>query len=94
MKILKGYHLELPKYLKKLKDCKSENVIKVIEVASDASTLVFVTEKVSYGNLGRALQKCERLDDADSLFMAKMILNGHTDLLRSDCNWFGTEEDI
>ena len=26
--------------------------------------------------------------------MAKMILNAHIDLLRSDCNWFGTEEDI
>jgi hypothetical protein len=26
--------------------------------------------------------------------MSKMILNGHIDLLRSDCNWFGTDEDI
>lgn len=26
--------------------------------------------------------------------MAKMILNGHIDLLRSDLNWFGTDEDI
>ena len=56
--------------------------------------LVFITERVGYGNLGRGLQKCERLDDADSIFMSKMILNGHIDLLRSDCNWFGTEEDI
>lgn len=84
----------MPKYLKKIKDCKSDNVIKVFETISDTSTLIFVTERVSYGNLNKALQKCERIDDADSIFLAKMILNGHIDLLRSDCNWFGTDEDI
>lgn len=51
IKILKPYNLQLPKYLRKLKDCKSENVIKVYETASDASTLIFITERVSYGNL-------------------------------------------
>lgn len=61
---------------------------------SDTGLLVFITERVSFGNLGKALVKCERLDDGDSLFMAKMILNGHIDLLRSDCNWFGSDEDI
>ena len=91
---MKGYHVELPKYLKKIKDCKSDNVIKVYQMVSDAAMLVFVTERVAYGNLGKALQKCQRLDDNDSLFMAKMILNGHIDLLRGDCNWFGTQEDI
>ncbi len=63
-------------------------------MVSDTGTLVFITERVSFGNLGQALIKCERLDDADSLFMSKMILNGHIDLLRSDCNWFGSDEDI
>ena len=37
-----------------------------------------------------ALNRCERLDDSDSVFIAKLILNGHIDLLRTDCNWFGT----
>ena len=91
---MRQYHLELPKYLKKLKDCKSDNVIKVFEMVSDSGTLVLVTERVGYGNLGQALTKCERLDDNDSIFISKMILSGHIDLLRSDCNWFGTEDDI
>lgn len=69
-------------------------MIKVFETVSDPTTVLFITERVGFGNLGKALQKCERLDDTDSIFMAKMILNGHTDLLRSDCNWFGTDEDI
>lgn len=63
IKILRQFHLEMPKYLKKLKDCKSDNVIKVYEAVSDNSCLVFVTERVGYGNLGDSLLKCEnRLD--------------------------------
>jgi hypothetical protein len=69
-------------------------VIKVYETTTENSTLIFVTEKVTYGSLKNALVKCERLDDADSLFLTKNLLNGHIDLLRSDCNWFGTEDDI
>ena len=91
IKILKPFHFELPKYLKRIKDCRSENVIKVHECVADNSTLVFITERVTYGNLRDALQRCDRLDDADSIFISKLILNGHIDLLRSDCNWFGTE---
>lgn len=38
--------------------------------------------------------RCERLDETDSIYFTKILLNGHIDLLRSDINWFGNEEDI
>ena len=94
IRVLKQFHLELPKYLKKLKECKSEFVIKVYESTSEYGAMIFITERVSYGSLQNALAKCERLDDNDAIYVAKTILNGHIDLLRSDCNWFGNEEDI
>ena len=37
---------------------------------------------------------CEHLDENDSSFVARALLNGHVDCLRDDFNWFGTEEDI
>jgi hypothetical protein len=26
--------------------------------------------------------------------VARALLNGHVDMLRTDCNWFGTDDDI
>lgn len=49
---------------------------------------------MSYGNLSNALSKCKRLEDSDAITITKMILNGYVDLLRLDCNWIGTIEDI
>jgi len=59
---MKFPHIELPKYLKKLKEIKSEFVIKIFEVTADQSTLMIITEQVSYGTLKKALQTCEHLD--------------------------------
>jgi hypothetical protein len=94
IKLLQNYNPELPKYLKKMKDTKHENVIKVYEVVADAGNLLFLTEEVTHGTLRNGLKSCERLDDGDSIFMVKAMLTGHIELLRSDCNWFGTEDDI
>ena len=37
---------------------------------------------------------CEHLDENDSSFIGRALLNGHVEMLREDCNWFGTEDDI
>ncbi len=94
IKLLKYPHIELPKYLKKLKDVKSDFVIKVFEVVADQSAILFITEQVTFGSLKKALAGCEHLDENDSAFVARCLLNGHVDMLRADCNWFGTEDDI
>ena len=75
-------------------NCKSENVIRIFEIANESNKLVLVTQNVAYGNLSNALSKCKRLEDSDAISISKMILNGYVDLLRSDCNWVGTTEDI
>ena len=56
--------------------------------------MVIIQEKCQYGTLKKALGKCKRLDDDDSIFISKMLLNGHIDLLRQGVNWFGDENDI
>lgn len=94
IKLIKHPHVELPKYLKKLKEVRSEFVIKVFELVSDQSSMLVITEQVTYGTLKRGLSVCEHLDENDSVFIARVLLNGHVDLLREDSNWFGTEEDI
>jgi len=40
------------------------------------------------------MQRCRKLDDFDAVFMSKILLAAHVDLLRAGFNWFGTEEDI
>lgn len=40
------------------------------------------------------MQKCKKLDDFDAIFLAKIILSSHVELLRAGFDWFGTEEDI
>lgn len=77
-----------------MKDIKSEFIIKIFEVIVDPSALLFITEQVTYGTLKKALSACEHLDENDSIFVGRSLLNGHVDLLRADCNWFGTEDDI
>lgn len=62
IKLLKYPHIELPKYLKKLKDIKSDFVIKIFEVSADQSAILFITEQVTYGTLKKAMAVCEHLD--------------------------------
>lgn len=56
--------------------------------------MVIVQENCQYGTLKKALTKCKRLEDEDSVAISKMLLNGHIDLLRMGINWFGDENDI
>lgn len=79
-----------------MKETHSEFVIKIIEFAYEVGErrMVIVQEHVPYGTLKKALAKCRRLDDDDSVYISKMILNGHIDLLRSGISWFGDENDI
>jgi hypothetical protein len=36
--------------------------VKVFEVSADQSTILFITEQVTYGTLKKALAACEHLD--------------------------------
>jgi len=92
--VIVSYAPELPKYLKKLKDCKVENVIKVIEIFEGTNALFLITEPVPYPTLKKAISKYKKLDDLEAIFMSKIILNIHVDMLRANLNWFGTEDDI
>ena len=94
IKLLKFPHIELPKYLKKLKDVKSDFVIKIFELSIEQSSVLLITEQVTYGTLKKAMAVCEHLDENDSSFIGRALLNGHVEMLREDCNWFGTEDDI
>ena len=49
------------------------------------------TEPVTFSNMKYALQKCNKFDDFDAIFISKIILGVHVDLLRAGVNWFGTE---
>lgn len=53
-----------------------------------------VFEDAPYGTLANALIKCRRLEDSDALFVAKSIINGHIDVLRSGGKWSGSYSDI
>jgi hypothetical protein len=94
IKVLLAPAPEMPRYLKKLKDCKVENTIKIIEFFESADALFIATEQVTFSHLKNALSRCRKLDDYDALFLSKAILGVHVDLLRAGFNWFGTEEDI
>ena len=74
----------------------SEYVIRIYEFAYEVSErkMIIVQENCEYGALKKALAKCKRLDDDDSIFVGKILLNGHIDLLRQGINWFGDENDI
>lgn len=71
-----------------------ENVIKIIEIFDSSEVLFIATEQVTFSNLKNALSKCKKLDDSDAVFLSKVLLSTHVDLLRAGFNWFGTEEDI
>ena len=96
IKIIKNPEPKLEEYLKKIKEVHSDHVIKILEFAYEysESRMVIVQEFVDYGTLKRALAKCKRLNDDDSVFLTKMILNGHIDMLRAGVTWFGDEGDI
>lgn len=92
--MIHSYAAELPKYLRKLKDCKVENVIKVIEIFEGANALFLTTEPATYSTLKKAVSKYRKLDDLEAIFISKLILGIHVDMLRAGLNWFGTEDDI
>lgn len=48
------------------------------------------TEQVTFSNLKFALAKCQKLDDSDAVFMSRVLLSAHVDLLRAGLTWFGT----
>ena len=52
------------------------------------------TERVAFADLKFALSSCRKLDDFDAVFMSKLILAAHLDMLRAGLSWFGTEQDI
>lgn len=56
--------------------------------------MLVIQEAVPYGTLAAALAKPKRLDDDDALMVAKHLLNGHIDLLRSGLYWSGNEADV
>lgn len=91
---MKYPHLELPKYLKKLKEVRSDFIVKIFEVSADQVNLLLITEQITFGSLKKALSVCQRLDENDSIFLARAMLNGHVEILRADSTWFGNEEDI
>lgn len=53
-----------------------------------------IQEAAPYGTLANAISKTKRLEDDDALTIAKQILNGHIDMLRTGQCWTGTEADI
>lgn len=85
---------ELIRYLKKIKELKVEYTIKIYEIYEGPEGLCVATEQATFSTLRHALEKCQKLDDADAIFMCKLILSAHVDLLRGGISWFGTEDDI
>lgn len=85
---------ELFRYLSKIKDTKSEYIIRVVELVRSSDKIVMVCEDISSGTLYSALNKCTRLEDNDAILIAKALLQGRIDLLRNDCDWRGSERDI
>lgn len=81
---------DIAKYLKRLKDCKVDNAVKIYELYENAEGIFLATEKVIFSNLKSALQKCKKVDDFDAIFLYKMILTVHMELLRAGFDWFGT----
>lgn len=77
--------------MKAIKSVNSEHVIKIYEFVYDSieNRIVLIQERCDYGTLKKALKKCKRFEDEDSVFISKMLLNGHIDLLRIGINWFG-----
>ncbi len=94
MKVIRNPPPELQPYLKKMKELKVENIIKIYELFDNEDGLFVTTEQVTYSNMKNALAKCKKLDDFDAVFLSKIILSTHADLLRAGLEWFGTEEDI
>lgn len=74
---------ELYRYLTKLKETKSEYVIRITDLARSSDRIVAVCEDITCGTLYSALTKCSRLEDNDALLVAKTLLQGRIDLLRN-----------
>ena len=94
LKVIQSPSEELAKYLRRIKEVKVDNVIKIFEFFENSQGVFITTEQVTFSNLRFALEKCKKLDDFDAIFLSKVILNAHVDLMRAGLDWFGTEEDI
>jgi hypothetical protein len=90
LKIIQSPPEELVRYLKRLKEIKLENVIKIYEIYETEGGVFLTTEQATYNNLRFALEKCKKLDDSDAIFMSKILLSSHVELLRVGVHWFGT----
>jgi hypothetical protein len=66
----------------------------VIEIFEGTNALFLATEPVTYSTLKKAMSKYKKLDDLEAIFISKVILNIHVDMLRAGLSWFGTEDDI
>ena len=53
-----------------------------------------ITEQVNYGTVASGLANCKKLDENDALYIAKYLLTGYADVLRSGNEWNGTTNDI
>lgn len=53
-----------------------------------------ITEQVNYGTVASGLANCKKLDENDALYIAKYLLTGYADILRSGNEWNGTTNDI
>ena len=71
-----------------------ENAIRITEFFEGSDALFIATEQVTFGSLRTAMAKCRKLDDFDAVFLSKVILSVHVELLRAGFSWFGSEEDI
>jgi hypothetical protein len=94
LKVLAMPSDDLLRYLKRLKEMKMDHVVKIYELFEHPEGIFLAQEQVSFGTLKFALQKCRKLDDFDAIFLSKVLLCAHADLMRQGINWFGTEEDI
>lgn len=94
IKIIRSPSDELLRYLQKLRETKSDYIIKAIDFIGNKDRAVFITEDAPYGTLGNAMSRCRRLEDNDALFVAKSMLNGHIDMLRNGGQWSGGYNDI
>lgn len=94
LKVVRNPTDDLTSYLRRLKELKVDNLIKVYEIFDNPEGLFVATEPVLFSNMKEALRKCKKLDDFDAIFLSKVILGVHVDLLRAGVSWFGTEEDI
>ena len=91
LKIWANVPQEVLFYLKKMKGCKAEGIIKFYELFESSAGMFIATERAAYGSLKTALGICRKLDDFDFVFVSKLLLNVQAEMLRAGFQWFGSE---